>query len=41
MSTPFNPRHGLIVVQVRLFGLDFFRNHVLTLDFQNGEITLV
>jgi hypothetical protein len=23
-----------------LLGLDFFRNHVLTIDFQNGEITL-
>jgi predicted aspartyl protease len=23
-----------------VLGLDFFRNHVLTLDFQNGEITL-
>ena len=21
-------------------GLDFFRNHILTLDFQNGQITL-
>ena len=24
-----------------LLGLDFFRNHILTLDFRNGEITLV
>ena len=24
-----------------LLGLDFLRNHVLTLDFQNGEVTLV
>ena len=23
-----------------VIGLDFFRNHVLALDFQNGEITL-
>jgi predicted aspartyl protease len=23
-----------------VLGLDFFRNHILTLDFQNGEITL-
>ena len=23
-----------------LLGLDFFRNHILTLDFQNGAITL-
>ncbi len=24
-----------------LLGLDFFRDHILTLDFQNGEITLI
>lgn len=24
-----------------LLGLDFFRNHILTLDFQNGQIILV
>ena len=24
-----------------LLGLDFFRNHILTLDFTKGEITLV
>jgi len=24
-----------------LLGLDFLRNHILTLDFQNGEITLI
>ncbi len=24
-----------------VLGLDFFRSHVLTLDFQTGEITLV